>query len=90
MTDQEKKDLLKYYESQFDMMATPGWQDFLASVVAIGQKEQSIDHITTLEQLYASKGRLDILRWVLGWKEACEKGYKDNQEPEEVSLEEDV
>lgn len=72
-----EKELQQYYEARFDMMASKGWQDFIDDVQKVYDAYNVIENITDEKSLFYTKGRLDILKWILTTKEASEKTYED-------------
>ena len=73
------KELQTWYENQFDMMAKPGWTDFIEKVSEIQESTSDITTVADAQQLYYRQGQLDIIRWLLGWKETCSKVYEELQ-----------
>lgn len=80
LTPVEKRELEEYFNNQFMMMAQPGWTDFTAAATAILNNECSLEACTSSEDFWKAKGKADILRWLLSWREYCETAYKQNFE----------
>ena len=74
--------LEKYYERQFDLFAMEGWNDFLATVQVMLDKEDNILNIKDMEDLFKRQGRLDILSWIKSWPQFVEQAHKQNIEDE--------
>jgi hypothetical protein len=76
------KDLEKYFENQFDMIASQGWKDLMDTVNSMIKKETDILSIKNAEDLFKRQGRLDILNWIVSWKDTCEFTIKvlENEE----------
>ena len=71
------KDLQKYYEERFNMMATVGWKQLLEDIEGMVDAYNSLESVDSLERLHFRKGQLDILNWVLGLKATSEEAYKE-------------
>ena len=69
--------LQKYYEDRFDMMGTPGWQDFIEDVQALFTTYNGISSIETFEEFQKRKGQVDILQWLLSLKDVSEQSYEE-------------
>ncbi len=92
LTNQEKRELEEYYNNQFMMMATPGWNDFSATATAMINTECTLEACSNSEEFWKAKGKSEILRWILSWREYCETAYKQNfEEPQgESNDQEDI
>ena len=69
--------LQKYYEDRFEMMGTPGWQDFIEDVQALFTTYNGINSIETFEEFQKRKGQVDILQWLLSLKDVSEQSYEE-------------
>jgi hypothetical protein len=78
------KELETYFENQFDMTSGAGWKDFTEKVKEMVAKDSQIFTIKDEEELFKRQGRLDILSWILGWRDACEVTYKDLQDEQDL------
>lgn len=70
------KELQKYYEERFSMMATDGWRDLMED---IKQMQDSVDNLLSVpdeKTLFFRKGQLDILMWVSTLKDTSSKSYE--------------
>lgn len=74
------KDLQEYYEARFDMFTSKGWEDLLEDIEPMVSNYSDITTVTTVEELYLNKGRMDILNWLVGMKALTEKAYEDLNE----------
>lgn len=74
------KDLQEYYESRFDMFTSKGWVDLIEDITPMIENYNTITNVSTLEELYLNKGRMDILNWLAGLKPLTEKAYEDLNE----------
>ena len=70
------KELQKYYEERFSMMATQGWRDLMEDIEKI---KESVDHIGGIDNekdLWFKKGELSIVTWLLNLKKTSEEVYE--------------
>ena len=79
-----EKDLDKYYEDRFDMMATAGWKDLMEDVDKIAIQYNNLFEVTSIEELNFKKGQIDILLWLFNLKDTSERAW------EELNAEKDV
>ncbi len=70
-------DLQKYYEDQFSMMSTQGWEDLIEDFQKLKASINDITLTTDTHNLFFRKGQLDILDLVLKRKDTCEKVYEE-------------
>jgi len=73
------KELAKFYEEAFSMMATVGSKDFMEDIQKVKTSYNDLSTVTDTQELYFRKGQLDILNWLLGLKSSYEKTYEDLQ-----------
>lgn len=73
------KELAKFYEEAFSMMATVGWQDLMEDLNKVKTNYNDLSTVADTQELYFRKGQLDILNWLLGLKSSYEKTYEDLQ-----------
>jgi hypothetical protein len=78
------KELEIYFENQFDMTSSEGWKDFTEKVKEMVAKDSQVLTIKDQEELFKRQGRLDILLWILNWRQACEVTYKDLQDEQDL------
>jgi hypothetical protein len=71
------KELEKYYEDRFSMMATQGWKDLLDDVKGMELATNEISGVQDEKTLHFRRGELSILRWILSLKQTSEKVYED-------------
>jgi len=74
------KELAKFYEEAFSMMATLGWKDFMEDIQKVKTNYNDLSTVADTQELYFRKGQLDILNWLLGLKSSYEKTYEDLQQ----------
>ena len=73
------KELQKFYEEAFSMMANVGWQDIMEDLTKVKTNYNDLSTVADTQELYFRKGQLDILNWLLGLKSSYEKTYEDLQ-----------
>jgi len=73
------KELQKFYEEAFSMMATLGWKDLVEDLQKVKANYNDLSTVADTQELYFRKGQLDILNWLLGLKSSYEKTYEDLQ-----------
>ena len=74
----------KFYEELNDMFQTPGWAN-LKSVIEdnlTAIEKHGVDQAGTAEALYQLKGRLEIIRFILGYQGLTEKALDQLNAPE--------
>ena len=71
------KELQKYYEDAFSMMATSGWKTLMEDTQRIKDTLSDITSVTDAQQLFFRQGQVDNLNWLLGLKGLYEKAYED-------------
>lgn len=70
------KELQKYYESRFEMMATEGWQDLVEDAQKMYNALNQVLPIQNEQELHLKRGQLDILNWILSLKNVSEQSYE--------------
>ena len=75
-----EKDLDKYYEDRFDMMATPGWKDLMEDADKMSIQYNNLFEVSNEAELNFKKGQIDILLWLLSLKETSEQAWMELQE----------
>jgi hypothetical protein len=78
------KELQKFYEEAFSMMATLGWKDFMEDIQKVKTNYNDLSTVADTQELYFRKGQLDILNWLLGLKSSYEKTYEDLQQAGDI------
>lgn len=71
------KELTKYYEEAFNMMATQGWQDLMEDILRIKNSYDKLSAVTETQPLDFRRGQLDILEWLYGLKGLYEASYEE-------------
>ena len=72
-----KPELQKYYEARFDMMASQGWKDLIEDIQRMATAYDKVERIKEVEDLYFTKGQLDILNWIINLQENSSEAYKE-------------
>jgi hypothetical protein len=73
-------ELLKYYESRFDMMAMDGWKDLTIDIDNMIESLNNISVIPDEKTLQFRKGELSILTWLKTLKEVSERAFEELNE----------
>ena len=73
-------ELLKYYESRFDMMAMEGWKDLTIDIDNMIESLNNISVIPDENTLQFRKGELSILCWLKTLKEVSERAFEELNE----------
>ena len=74
----ENKELQKYYESLFDTFTTSGWDVFIEDIQA-GAEATTLDRCSDEKEFWKAKGKLEVYRQVLTYKDFIENGYEEAQ-----------
>lgn len=78
------KEIQKYYEDRFSMMATQGWKDLMEDVETMLAATDNLGGVTTVEQLHFKKGEVSIMSWLKNLRDASAEVYERLQEEGEV------
>ena len=70
------KELQKYYEDRFTMFTTKGWKDLIVDIEKI-KSSIKVEDIPDERTLFARRGELRIMNWLLSLKDVSEQTYKD-------------
>lgn len=79
------KEIQKYYEDRFSMMATQGWKDLMEDVDTMLASTDNLSGVTTVEQLHFKKGEVSIMSWLKNLRDASAEVYERLQEEGEVN-----
>lgn len=71
------KAIQEYYEARFDMMASKGWKDLIEDIEKMTDAYDKIERLTGVEDLFYTKGQLDILNWIINLKQTSEEAYRE-------------
>lgn len=69
--------LEKQYEDYFDLFSRNGWKLLMEDIDSMIGAVDSLDSVTSLEELHQYKGQLSILRRIRGFENAIAAAYED-------------
>ena len=73
------KELQKYYEDRFSMMATSGWKALMEDVAEMIKSTDTLGGVIDERSLYFKRGELSIMRWLESLHSVSEKTYEEWQ-----------
>lgn len=79
------RELQKYYEERFSMMATKGWNDLIEDVEEMRKSVDCLGGVQTQEQLWFKKGELSIINWLINLKKTSEEAYDSLLEDQDAT-----
>lgn len=79
------KEIQKYYEDRFSMMATQGWKDLMEDVETMLASTDNLSGVSTIEQLHFKKGEVSIMSWLKNLRDASAEVYERLQEEGDVN-----
>lgn len=79
------KEIQKYYEDRFAMMATQGWKDLIEDVETMLAATDNVGGISTVEQLHFRKGEVSVMHWLKNLRDASSEVYERLQEDKDAS-----
>jgi hypothetical protein len=68
--------LQSYYENQFTMMTTTGWQEFVEDAEEMFKALNNVLPIQNEQELQLKKGQLDILNWIITRQAVTSESYE--------------
>lgn len=77
------KEIQKYYEDRFSMMATQGWKDLIEDLETMLATTDNLSGVSTIEQLHFKKGEVSIMYWLKNLRDASGEVYEKLQEDDE-------
>ena len=77
------KVLQKYYEDRFTMFTTQGWKDLVVDIEKI-RDSIKIEDIQDEKTLFARRGELRIMNWLINLKDVSEQAHKDLENEDSV------
>jgi hypothetical protein len=77
------KEIQKYYEDRFSMMATQGWKDLIEDLETMLASTDNLSGVNTIEQLHFKKGEVSIMNWLKNLRDASAEVYERLQEEAE-------
>ena len=75
--------LQKYYEDRFTMFTTQGWKDLVVDIEKI-KASIKIEDIQDEKTLFARRGELRIMNWLINLKAVSEQTHKDLENEDSV------
>lgn len=76
------RELQKYYEDRFSMMATQGWKDLMEDLDKMLAATNNLNGVDDEKQLWFKKGELSILYWLKNLRDASTEVYESLQAEE--------
>ena len=73
------KELEQYYYNYFDLFKTPGWKEFVKEIEQEHSRNNSIDNLNSIEDLYLAKGKEIVFNYILSLENYIEEGYSSVQ-----------
>lgn len=70
-----EQSLSRYYDNQFEMMASVGWKDLMEDLTKLREEVDNIKTAKDAQQLHFRQGQLDILDLILNRRKTCEEVY---------------
>ena len=70
------KELQQYYEDRFTMFTTKGWKDLVYDIKKI-KATIKIEDIQDEKTLFARRGELRIMNWLINLKDVSEQAHQD-------------
>lgn len=77
--------LEKQYEDYFDLFSRSGWQLLMEDIDSMIDSLDSLDYVSSMEELHNHKGQLTILRRIRGFENAIQAAYEDLTEETDLS-----
>lgn len=74
------KELQRYYEARFDMMAQPGWKDLIEDLQKMADQYSDIRNTSGSFNIEFRKGQVDILDYLLNLKQLSERAWEELNE----------
>ena len=71
------KSLEKQYEDYFDLFSRNGWKLLMEDIDSMIESVDSLESVTSLEELHQYKGQLAILRRIRGFENAIAAAYEE-------------
>ena len=73
----QDKELQEFYEEQFTMFATKGWNDFIEDLQELYTAVDDLTSVENEQTLWFRKGQLDIIQLILDRRASCERVWND-------------
>jgi len=69
--------LIKQYEDYFDLFSRAGWKLLMEDLDSMIESLDSLDYVSSLEELHNHKGQLNILKRIRGFEQAIQSAYEE-------------
>lgn len=69
--------LEKQYEDYFDLFSRSGWKLLMEDIDIMIESVDSLESVTSLEELHQYKGQLTILKRIRGFENAITAAYEE-------------
>jgi hypothetical protein len=73
----DKDELEKFYERRFDLFAQIGWTELLEDFDNLKKGYEDLAKINTIEDLWYTKGQVDMINYLLNLKTLSEQAYEE-------------
>lgn len=73
----DKDELQKFYERRFDLFANIGWTELLEDFDNLKKGYEDLAKINTIEDLWYTKGQVDMINYLLNLKTLSEQAYEE-------------
>jgi hypothetical protein len=73
----DKDELQKFYERRFDLFANIGWTELLEDFDNLKKGYEDLAQINTIEDLWYTKGQVDMINYLLNLKTLSEQAYEE-------------
>ena len=77
------KELQQYYEDRFTMFTTKGWKELVEDIQKI-KDTIKVEDIPDEKTLFARKGELRIMNWLINLKDVSEQAHQDLENEDTV------
>lgn len=73
----DNTDVQKQFDDYFDLFSRPGWALFMEDIDGMIEAMDSLEYVTSMEDLHDKKGQLKILKRMAGFRATMEAAYED-------------
>lgn len=74
------KELQDYYNHYFDLFASNGWQQFVQEINETLSSVNDLSAITDANEFFFRKGKVDVYRQIVAFKDLIERSYKEYED----------
>jgi hypothetical protein len=71
------RELQQYYDNRFTLCSSIGWEQLLEDLLQSRNELAKIENISSQEELWKNKGKVEVLDYILNLKEISEKVYQE-------------